>query len=93
MDSEGICNRCLIQVNAMTSIMARWSGHAESCLTPNSPYPLAKWAAEMLYGNNATIMVNDRSDMFRQFSTWHGDPVCVWHLWELVDTENKAVRR
>ena len=88
MLGEGLCNRCLIQVNSRTSIVARASnGRVYICEVVTAPDALAKWASEMLYGNNAIISIDDMPHAFRVFATWYGDPVCMGHLYKFVDRE------
>lgn len=90
---DEICGRCLIIPNASSSIVATWGG-GRTEPDPNVAYPpsmvpaaLKKWAQEMLYGNRARIAVDDTSQRFAAISTWHGDPVCGFHLWRLAEAE------
>ena len=86
-----ICNRCLIIPNATTLVRAqipRDDGlidftHA-NCAT--APIDLKKWAEDVL-AKGGRIMVDATTDRFAALSTWHGDPVCSVHLWDLTTAE------
>jgi hypothetical protein len=93
IDEQGLCSRCLIVQNIATRIVARWKAgeldHQDYPPSPTSPRALKSWAEEKLYGDNATIDLDAWSDAFRPVATWHGDPVCVIHLYQLVDRERR----
>lgn len=89
-----ICNRCLIQVNATTSIRAKIPEanggiRLEAFHYPTDPVTLKAWVGDVL-AEGGRIEVGDTTDRFRAFSTWHGDPVCVMHLWDLTENERRA---
>ena len=91
-----ICNRCLVNVNSTTAIRARFRDSLESCEVVTDPVALKKWAQTMLCGDVGAVVkieVNHTTDRFRPVSTWHGDPVCSYHLWVLVDTEARMLGR
>jgi hypothetical protein len=92
-DEQGLCGRCLIVQSAGTNIVARWKAdglsHAEHPPTPTNPRALKSWAEEKLYGDNAVIDLDAWMDAFRPVATWHGDPVCTIHLYQLVDQERR----
>ena len=87
-----ICARCLINLDAGTMILARFPVLAPD-LSPfvntTDPWALKEWAINMLE-QGATIDVDATADRFRPVATWHGDPVCVVHLWERRDAEMRA---
>jgi hypothetical protein len=91
-DGDEICGRCLINWNG-TRIVASWGGHGQEPDTemaePASmtPAALKKWAQDMLYGNRARISADAVSQRFEAISTWHGDPVCGYHLRVLAEAE------
>lgn len=92
-----LCNRCLIQVNATTSIRVRYTGddnmmHIENCDQVTDPIYLKSWAEKHAGRAQARFQVNDTLDRIKAFSTWQGDPVCSVHLWYLVDAEQKRRR-
>lgn len=85
-NGDEICGRCLINPNASTSVVAKWGTNIQP--PPSmSPYLLKKWAQDMLYGNHARFEVDATSQRFEAVSTWHGDPVCGYHLWLLAEAE------
>lgn len=92
-NGDEICGRCLVNLDARSSIAATWGGSGTEpdphMAEPASrtPKALRKWAEEMLYGNNARFAVDDTDQRFEAVSTWHGDPVCGYHLWWLAEAE------
>lgn len=90
-----ICNRCLVNVNATVTIRAKITAadggiRTEFCEVATNPAALKKWVEDLWYGDNARFEVDATADRFKAISTWYGDPVCAWHLWELVDAERRA---
>ena len=87
-NGDEICGRCLINPNSSTSIVAIWGADRNMEDPPSmAPPQLKKWVQEMLYGNQARFEVNATSQRFEAISTWHGDPVCGYHLWQLAEAE------
>lgn len=92
MADDEICGRCLVNVNATIMVRAKITGsdgatHMEICQYPTDPIALKEWVENHWYGDNARFEVGTTTDRFKAISTWHGDPVCAWHLWVLVDAE------
>lgn len=86
-NGDEICGRCLVNLNASTSIVAKWgTGNIEQPRS-RTPAQLKTWAQEMLYGNGAHFEVDATNQRFEAVSTWHGDPVCGYHLWVLAEAE------
>ena len=96
MSELGLCVRCLIVQSAATRIVARWKAaglaHQEHAPNPTSPWALQAWAGEKIYGDNATIDLDAWTDAFRPIATWHGDPICAPHLYELRQREMRGGR-
>ena len=85
---DEICGRCLINPDVRSNIVAIWGNGQNMDHPPDmAPPRLKKWAQEMLYGNRARFEVDATSQRFEAISTWHGDPVCGWHLWQLAEAE------
>lgn len=89
---DEICGRCLVNINATVTIRAIFpDGKREFCDCATNPVALKKWVEDRRFGDNyCRFEVDATTDRFRPVSTWHGDPVCSWHLWVLVDGEAKA---
>lgn len=90
-----LCGRCLVVVNASTSVRARWKNaggyhiaHAENLDVTS----LIQWAEDMIYGQNADIEIGNTSQRMRPVSTFRGDLVCAYHLMELVSIELRMFR-
>lgn len=89
--ADEICGRCLVNVNATITIQAIFpDGHKEFCEHPTDPVALKKWVEDRWFGDNCRFEVGQTTARFRAVSTWHGDPVCVYHLWELCETERRS---
>jgi hypothetical protein len=86
-----LCGRCLVNLDARTLIRARFpNGHMEICSSATDPVALKKWAQGQIRAHEAVSFdVDATADRFLPVSTWHGDPVCSWHLWVLADAEMK----
>ena len=83
-----LCGRCLVIVDARTVIRARHpDGCIEVCEHSTDPRTLKKWVEARAYGDGCTFQVDNTTDRFLAISTWHGDPVCSWHLWVLAEAE------
>jgi hypothetical protein len=91
-DLNDICGRCLVVVNGSTRICARGPETIEECPVTLNPFALKHWARNMLYVNRWVIEVNERTHLFLPVATYHGDPVCSTHLWQLVEAERKGLR-
>lgn len=85
MDDE-ICGRCLVNVDARSSIAAVKEGYLEQA-RDRDPRRLKAWAEEKAYGDGCHFQVDATGDRFIAISTWHGDPVCSYHLWQLAEAE------
>ena len=77
-----ICNRCLVIVNASTSVYDEDAD--EYAPHPTSPVALRNWAASRV---GHRLSIDDMPQAFHSVSTWHGDPVCPYHLMERVQAE------
>ena len=86
-NGDEICGRCLVLPNAGSSIKAVWGDNEAYPPNPQNPRALKKWAEEMLYGNCARFQIEDTTDRIEAISTWQGDPVCSYHLWQLTVAE------
>lgn len=88
-----LCGRCLIIVNATSYVSARWTADLsyQECARNLAPEPLAKWAEQILErsGGDAVFDIDATTGHIVPFSTWHGDPVCRYHLWVLVEADRK----
>jgi ABC-type transport system involved in Fe-S cluster assembly fused permease/ATPase subunit len=81
-----LCGRCLVVVDARTTIRAR-TRQAVTHAPDLDVLSLIKWAEDKMYGDGAEIEVNDTRHRFRPVSTYRGDLVCAYHLYQLVSLE------
>lgn len=82
-----ICGRCLVNLDARSSVAAVKEGQYEPA--PNmAPWPLKAWAQEKA-ADGYVFEQYTSSGVLIAISTWNGDPVCAVHLWTLVDLEMK----
>ena len=88
-----ICGRCLIQVNATSYVAAIWEDNRENAPDPTNPRRLLKWIEGKLYDHGARFEINGMPGCVVSIATWHGDPVCVYHLWVLVEAESRGIGR
>lgn len=87
-NSDEICGRCLINPDARTVIVAIWGDGSNMEHAPSmTPPALKKWLQKMLYINGARFELGATSQRVEAISTWHGDPVCGYHLWQLAEAE------
>lgn len=87
-----LCNRCLVVLNARTNIIARTrhtGGKQEACKNPQDMPALIDWVIDKII-SGWRIDTDDVTDTFKAVSTWHGDPVCSWHLYRLVEAETRG---
>ena len=94
MDDLDICGRCLVNPNMTTYVVAIWEtrGSINRERAPNhaNPRALKQWAEDRLYGDGARFEIDATINRIVAISTWHGDPVCSYHLWLLAESENKG---
>jgi hypothetical protein len=84
-----ICNRCLVIVDARASIRAVQNGFPNEYFTDFfNTKSLIQWARAMTI-RGADIEMYAQRHTFEAISTWHGDPVCIPHLWELREAEQR----
>jgi hypothetical protein len=83
---DEICGRCLIQPDSRTAVFAVKAGFREIAPDMN-PRLLKLWAQEKAYVDNCRFEINDTTGRILALSTWHGDPVCSYHLYVLADAE------
>jgi hypothetical protein len=50
------------------------------------PVALKAWVVEKIL-DGYWFEIGDTSERFVPISTWHGDPVCRWHLYYLANNE------
>lgn len=95
--TDDLCGRCLVVLSPAVNIIATWQAagldHAEHPQYPTSPKSLLAWAEARIYGDGATISTDAATDTFRPVTTWHGDPVCIPHLFELRQAEMRGGQR
>jgi len=91
-NGDEICGRCLVNVNATTSIRAIKPNGDQEEAPVRDPRGLKLWAQARLYGDRCRFQVDATGDRFESVSTWHGDPVCAYHLWYLAEAELRGHR-
>jgi hypothetical protein len=79
------CNRCLAIVDARTTVWDQDTN--ETAPNPTGPATLRLWAIER---QGHRLAINDMPQAFAPVSTWHGDPVCAYHLLERVQAERRG---
>jgi len=88
---DGPCSRCLIHLNASIAIFEKTTGKA---MPSSSPRAIIAWYESVMEetGGDAWFTWNSSDRVLVPVSTWHGDPVCEAHLWELRDRELRGGR-
>lgn len=92
-----ICNRCLVLVNATVPVRVRYVGddgliNFEHCDCTTDPRSLKSWVQKYAQFPRVYFEVGNLTDRFLPVSTWGGDPVCSFHLCELVSREERGQR-
>jgi hypothetical protein len=94
MDNLDICGRCLINPNATTYVAAVWQAKEgtskEPAPHPTDPWSLKSWADSCLERDRINFEIDATKDRIIAIGTWHGDPVCSFHLWMLVVAEMRT---
>lgn len=92
MAAADLCGRCLIVVNVTTPVSVRYDHHTDWAQDTTDPEQLAAWVEQHCErsGGDALFSIGPTSRRFVPFSTWHGDPVCSWHLWQLTEKEQRV---
>jgi hypothetical protein len=84
-----LCGYCLVQQDARVNVVAEFpDGSSELCASATNPARLRVWVEEA-WAKGAKFAIADMPSAFRPVGTWHGDPVCVAHLWECVDRDRR----
>lgn len=87
------CGRCLVIADATSVVDAEWRDHdgirLEHVRNITHPRSLAAWAENIMTrsGGDAKFRINTMAECLTPFATWHGDPVCAYHLWVLVEAD------
>lgn len=85
-----LCGRCLVIPNATSYVRAVFPNGAKVIFREHTdPVALKKWVEARAYGDGCTFECDATTARFLPISTWHGDPVCAFHLWLLADLEMK----
>ena len=94
---NSLCGRCLIIVDARSSVVAYEAGKPESMIegapNPTNARALRQWVEEQMWGNSRRIAIDAMPDAFRCVATWQGDPLCEGHMRDVRWWEHRNVRR
>lgn len=77
----------------MTALRARYkemgATFVKVCEDITSPRYVIQWATALLVktGGDIIFELDTASDVMRPITTWYGDPICTFHLWECRDRE------
>lgn len=89
---DDLCVRCLVCVDARACFTARWADQFETFpATQANPRVLANWHEQVMIksGGGAVFDLDALRRVLTAVTTWHGDPICAPHLWELVEDERR----
>lgn len=93
MQSDEPCGRCLVVVNAASFTVCRdlnkpSSQPIEYKAGAGRPRDLRDWYYRMMKEvSNPEFQIDALPNMMIPVTTWHGDPVCGWHLIECRQAE------
>lgn len=88
-----VCGRCLVVVNVTDEIRAKSRAYAEVFSQPTNMLALKAWVIVKILERGWWFEIGDTSERFMPLSTYRGDPVCAYHLYELVRLEELISRR
>lgn len=92
---DDLCGRCLTIVDTRTAVQAHGRDDelpVDFPLSATLTQRLRAWVEEQMWGNGKMISIDAQPNAFRPVSTWHGDPVCEFHLRECRDRELRHAR-
>jgi hypothetical protein len=84
-----LCGRCLVVINARLMVCAKHpNGAVEIIQQATNPVSLKSWVTGLLQNSPEwRFEIGDTAHRFLPIATMYGDPVCAYHLWQLVDDE------
>lgn len=88
-----VCGRCLVVIDSRMRILAKHPKHGLHVFERVTDMAALKaWVIEKILNGLWRFEVNDSNGRFVPISTWHGDPVCRWHLYVLGERELRTGR-
>lgn len=88
-----VCGRCLVVINATVPIRAKHPrGEYEAFQYPTEMTTLKAWVIGKILDRGWWFEIGTVTDCFIPISTWHGDPVCAYHLYALAELERRSLR-
>lgn len=88
-----MCGRCLVVLNTTSPVRARTpGGELASFEHPTDVPALKAWVIEKILDGQWSFEIGPLAHCFVPIATWHGDPVCVYHLYVLAEMERRGIR-
>lgn len=96
MSVSPICVYCLVQEDSRLPIVAKYTDaeglqYQVACEVQTHPPSFRSWIWQHME-LDAMFITGNTVDSIQAIATYHGDPVCSPHLYELVTNERKGLR-